>query len=826
MRPKRLPRPKLHISSLLLKAYFCLSLGLSANPLLAAGRYSQMVINLPEKRDFHYDYSPTENALTIEFKGTSQADLAPLEHYDETLVRRVIITDLAGQGSVVKLFLKDHRVRATVLDYEDPYRISIELYDTETQTSGASGAAAEINRPSSGNVARDNRPAPAPSTKKKLPAIAAEEPATSSQVMDQVEEEEATVPASDRADAVLTGSGTTPTKQQPRRLLQPAPEVFTSSEALSKAMQEAPEGVGLAWSSYPIYVYRIQTAVYETPKKSPSETPNLSQALSSNEVLAEFAARQFDFGHENKALVAYQQVLLRNPQIFSTSPLHLWRLAEIHLGQGNLTLADGYFEELDKRFPGHALQPFARMRRQDILAIRISQNATWSEFAELAQKVRQPVPNASNELLAQAAIRSAWWDTKPDSAHAALAADRYSLPIVTPQVRMALSSALPRVDSQKTAFIAASLILSDMTRPDATWSSAASKFTGDYAEKYDNPSTGKIFTAVMTQARGYLQKRVQQLASKGNWTDAVLTFEELPESLAAMRNDPTTAWALAESYRSLGKFDKAVPFYALSAKASRSDLDKFKAVFWLAASTSESIVIARQSRGSAAKVETLKRQLKTADSALYPIWDKLDDSQRSQMFNAMKPSIERAAIEGPAFKSAARITLDAWKKSLTTPSATTAAGSPQDTWQASATPSSSAVVLLTKLAKRFAEFGMDKERRETLQLLKQLKPSDIKDDPASRKLWTEQIVGLADEYRKANENLEAGRLFALAGKESSDWEGRAAALYKGGLLLLASGRKQEALEAFKLASEDTGNLYYSNLAKERLNLINANGGTQ
>ena len=107
-----------------------------------------------------------------------------------------------------------------------------------------------------------------------------------------------------------------------------------------------------------------------------------------------------------------------------------------------------------------------------------------------------------------------------------------------------------------------------------------------------------------------------------------------------------------------------------------------------------------------------------------------------------------------------------------------------------------------------------------------MKPSDFKDDPAAKKLWVDQVVGLADEYRKSNQSLEAGRLFALAGKESEDWEGRAAALYKGGLLLLASGRKTEATDALKLASEDTNNLYYSNLAKERLNQISTTGGNQ
>ena len=71
----------------------------------------------------------------------------------------------------------------------------------------------------------------------------------------------------------------------------------------------------------------------------------------------------------------------------------------------------------------------------------------------------------------------------------------------------------------------------------------------------------------------------------------------------------------------------------------------------------------------------------------------------------------------------------------------------------------------------------------------------------------------------ANQNLEAGRIYSLVGKESQNWEGRAEALYKGGLLLYKAGRREEAIDAFTKASNDGNNLFYANLARERLGQI-------
>jgi hypothetical protein len=83
----------------------------------------------------------------------------------------------------------------------------------------------------------------------------------------------------------------------------------------------------------------------------------------------------------------------------------------------------------------------------------------------------------------------------------------------------------------------------------------------------------------------------------------------------------------------------------------------------------------------------------------------------------------------------------------------------------------------------------------------------------------DQLLLLAEEYRKDNEYLEAGRTFGLVASESENWEGRAETLYKAGLLLYRAGRKDEAVVALEKAKADGNNLFYANLATERLTQI-------
>ena len=108
-----------------------------------------------------------------------------------------------------------------------------------------------------------------------------------------------------------------------------------------------------------------------------------------------------------------------------------------------------------------------------------------------------------------------------------------------------------------------------------------------------------------------------------------------------------------------------------------------------------------------------------------------------------------------------------------------------------------------------------RKSRETRNLLRYISPGQFKSAKAT-KMWAEELTELAEIYRKNNQYLDAGRIYALTGEKTENWEKRAEALYKGGLLLYRSGRREEAVKAFEQAANDGNNLLYAELAKKRL----------
>jgi tetratricopeptide (TPR) repeat protein len=164
-------------------------------------------------------------------------------------------------------------------------------------------------------------------------------------------------------------------------------------------------------------------------------------------------------------------------------------------------------------------------------------------------------------------------------------------------------------------------------------------------------------------------------------------------------------------------------------------------------------------------------------------------------------------ISPAKLRTGPKIVLANWTAALATKKSTDNGGEAKD-WTRNFSPSGSVALLLTDLSKRFGELGLAAERKKAVDLLKYMKPKDFADDAAAKKVWANELTALADEYRKANQYLDAGRLFAQVGEEAEN--------YKGGLLLFRAGRRAEAIEAFRKASEDGNNLFYSNLAKERL----------
>jgi tetratricopeptide (TPR) repeat protein len=275
---------------------------------------------------------------------------------------------------------------------------------------------------------------------------------------------------------------------------------------------------------------------------------------------------------------------------------------------------------------------------------------------------------------------------------------------------------------------------------------------------------------------------------------------------------PATSWAIAEAYRNLAKPDTALPFYKKAAKSSQPR-EQFKAVFWLTTLQAELNSNLHRSQRS---LESVNKDLTDADKQLYEIWNKLRDDEKMQLAVAYKVQLDSAVTKKLKAPSLPKINLELWTKSLNTKADL---NSNPEEWSKSWRPSASTVSFLKVLSEHFGALGLPNEKQKTNELIGRIKPDLLKDDPDAKNIWLNELIDLAEEHRKANRYLESGRLFAEAARNADQWDKKAEALYKGGLLLYRAGQKNEALTALKQAAEDTNNFFYANLAKERLNQL-------
>ena len=318
-------------------------------------RYSQIVMPFTSSRPYNYYYNAAKNTIVIQIKDTSSEELSSLNTYDDDLIRRVLIKDHDSTNTEIHLTLKDPGVRATITDFSEPFRIVVDIFDQ------------------SFSPLRDQKtglPVPAVSNQQTLEMalLGGQQPYNQpSDKPRKYQEAKPYIPTQRNTPISRKKTTQAPT----RRLLQPSPNLYANPNDLANNLSKVPPGKGKAWDQFPIYVSRAQLATYKTGKSySDFINKNAHKAVRSTQAMADYAGKLFDFGDEGRALIAYKQVIHKAPLIFDKNPLHLWRLAEIHLGQGNLNLADSYYQSMTEKHPDHPLSNYAHLRRLDIIAIK------------------------------------------------------------------------------------------------------------------------------------------------------------------------------------------------------------------------------------------------------------------------------------------------------------------------------------------------------------------------------------------------------------------------------------------------------------------------
>lgn len=751
-------------------------------------RYSEMVIVFDSPRKIHFSEDRSDNAILLEFKNTAPHELKAFDRYDETVIRRLLTRDHGPEGTEVKIFLRDKNLKVTVDILNEPFRLSMSIFDPGYQhqsdpKTGLPLAGADQTHHS------DHSP------------INPIHPDESRQTWQSAESSQ--IPVSQHNLQTDHSPEIPQTSPGQRKLLQPSPRNLLGSMEFSQTIRETPDGRGDFWGEFPYYVYPTQTAAYEGRRK-PSGWEKKSDQLSpsNSQRMAEFAYKMYSFGNEKKALIAYQQVLHREPSIFDLDILHLWAFAESHLGHGNLSLADGYFDAIVSKFPDSPLSKLAYIRRLDIQSINFLRNKKPESLEELTKPLTHLDPSASAEISAQKAIRMAYWIPPLPSDF------QSALPLTSNQIIKELEAHLQNTESKKTSFLSHSIILKQFLHPSSPWTEAGGHMANDWLTRYSDGPSNPFYEKMKEDLKEKLSTVLIKKSADGQFQETVTIWQALPDNIKDVRSDPGVAWAVAEAFRNSNLNENSLPFYKISAQNGVTSPQQFKSMFWLSTLSGRS---SEDYKGQNRQYDAFVNQAKTSDKKSYRIWKNLKPDEKNGLRTTYKNHLEESLNDSLLLTTPALILLESWEAAL---------GENQSLKKqelvTNYSPGANVVHLLQKLIQRFRKAGKADERRRATRLLKELKPEGFTHDKSAQSIWTKELSSLADEYRTSGEYLKAGRLFTFTAENSVEWNNRAESLYKGGLLLYRAGKREEAITALTKASQDGNNLFYANLAKERL----------
>lgn len=768
-------------------------------------RYAQIVLPFDQERPFDFHYNQTDNSLVLEIQKTTAEELPALKNYDETLIRRLILKELTGSATEVRIILKDHNVRATVTSFQEPYRIVIDLF----QKGFRDERDAKTGFPFASNNTR-------PSQTNRRPYI----PKTfiENQNRPTINAPRLKLSDSTGGDGTLNHDEDSPHLQGKRKLLQPTPKGTHDPEALSLSLKKIPKGRGGSWKKYPTYIYRIQLASFKSGKSYKDFlNKNAQRAVSSMKSMADYAGKLFDFGHEGRALAAYRHVIHKSPILFDKHPLHLWRLAEIHMGQGNLTLADGYYQAMVDKHPDHPLSRFAKMRRLDVKSLRLTHRSEPNGFNDLVPPLEEIDPGKDPELRGQIAIRKVYWSQNPNMLKSIIE-NKYLIPKLTTDTKHQLETSYNNIENPWTGFITATLILNKRLSNETPWSKDTSKLASHYFKTYRGnnlePFRGNLWEKMVKK----INSNITTMVEKQDYLKAIDIYDSLGPDLKKIKRTTQTSWSLGEAYRLLGQPELAVPFYKNASKRLQNGENRFRSIFWHLVTLNDTIDTKTGANSNTASLERLKNERRQANNKLLQSWRELKPEERRDLLVSMKSPLESILKSSALLSGPTDILLEAWKNSLLTKKGDST--SKIEGLKSSYAATGDAVDTIVAIANKFKMLGNKGKVNQARFLLSKLDPKSFDKDKDTEDLWAKNLVALAETYRESNQYLDAGRIYALTGEKSENYEGRAEALYKGGLLLYRAGRREEALQAFTQASQDGNNLLYSELAKKRLDQLN------
>lgn len=721
------------------------------------GRFGELIIPLYSKRPLHYEAKDDRSLVIMTFKQTKVEELEPLNLYDERLIKRLIIKDFGKDVVKVFIYLKDKDLRALIQEFEQPYRVSLSIYDKNYMQE------------------RD------PKTSLPLPNLgySHDDSAGSTSPVHGLAQTDDAVP-------IFT-----------KKLMQSS-RVDVQNQDWTAVLAETPEGRGKSWKDFPVFIYPLPLAAQHLQD---SKTSKL-RANNEHASLSEQALNYFILGDENRALVLYQKVLFTDPTIFDRDPKHLWALAEINFGRENLQLADGYYDGVIQKFPETSLAKFAHLRRLDITLLKSIAEKLTTNLPILLEKLSRLKTHPIQELRAQILIREIFLNSVNLQA-------KEVLPGPTEAEKNDLQATLPKLESKRTAFLAESLILKSALVSQALLKPDFAKQIDVYLRKFEPSSSEPFYQDLKFSFEEKATKDILLAFKEGKYQEAVTFYEMLTPLLKkSISENADTALALAQSYQRLDRKEKSLAFFRQAATIHPDKNQQFKAQFLGLTIASE---LAKKS-----KRDDLKKISREFDGMIESSWATMSETEKATIRKDYRKDLESLAAYSSSLKSYTSILFEILSAEVSQNTASEASVASD----AKAVDLGNTVKIIHNLSQRYRELGLKTQRRDTVALLKSMTPKSFESDTVAKTLWVNDLVNLAEEFRKEEEFSQSGRIYSYAGEHALDWEKRAEALYKGGILLLRAGRREEAVKAFNLASQDPNNMFYARIAKERLDQLN------
>jgi hypothetical protein len=545
--------------------------------------------------------------------------------------------------------------------------------------------------------------------------------------------------------------------KEKRLLVQAFPDLGSDIESWQKKLEKIPDGRLQSWNERPFYIYPIDLSFYEKLRKESNE-------------ISHYAYNLYMMGHEQRSILVYQEILHKNPKIFEESAVDLWIFSELHFAHNNMDLANSYYKEIETRFKGSPFEIYSKIRQLDILSIDYDKkniNKPYQDLIEKLDNILFSTKDMNAELFLQVQIRKLFWLNKNSKKH---------IPDLSSKEKDLIIQNLENAEIEKTKNISVLLVLNFLINGGKDWDLSIP----DLCKKFFSYEKVPFFSETKENLENYFYQSIIK-KEKDSLHDKAISIYQSMDCLVDKNKDKKSNWSMAESYRALNQKKESVEFYNKS--IGLDSIQDFKSYFWIYYFDSN----------------------EKNDNKMSDIWSSLSKEDKKNIAKNYKSFFEDSLLKDDQESMPAKILLESWLD---------VSDSVSDNLFSK---SLIRLDLIKNLEKKFKKLNLEKERKSTLLLLKEIDKKYFNNKKDEKKEWLDDIILFAEEMRNKNDLIESGELYIFAGENSEVWENRSEFLYKGGLLLERSGKKDEAMSAFTKASQDTSNILYSSLAKEKIN---------